>query len=517
MPLANENHPAEAGTPPPFFGRRAWLWWAILGLIFLVGLGVRLFSLGDPPLDFHPTRQLHSALIARGMYFATRPDLPVWQQEMAVGQWRSEGVIEPQVFERLVAGTYRLIGSPDLRVPRLYAILFWLVAAVFLVLLSRELAGWGGAWIAGLFFLLWPYGVTASRAFQPEPLMIALLVAALWMSRRWQQTGHWGWAVAGGVLAGLSIYIKSVALFFLGPALLVLVLSRGGLRRALRSPQAWLLAGLALLPYTWYLIDGVYLHHYLVGQFSLRFFPEMWLDPAFYLRWISNLGRALPFEMLLVALLGAFLVRRPVDRALLLAMWLGYFVYGMTLPHHISTHDYYHLPLFPVVGLGLAAVGETLFQSIRGPRWLARLAISGVLLAAVVYFGYSDRTLLKRSGALEQAQVWQTISQAIEPGASVVALVPDYGMGLEYYAWITPTAWPTAADIQFRASVGQNFDFAAFFKQQVNSKDYFVITALDELQKQPRLAEILSARYTVFQQGSGFIIFDLRSPRAAHN
>ena len=53
-------------------------------LLLLLGLGIRLLDLTDPPLDIHPTRQLHSALMARGMYYQGRTDVPEWQVTTAV-------------------------------------------------------------------------------------------------------------------------------------------------------------------------------------------------------------------------------------------------------------------------------------------------------------------------------------------------------------------------------------------------------------------------------------------------
>lgn len=505
----------EAGL---FLGRSVFLWWLLLGLIFASGLAVRLYRLDDPPVDFHPTRQLHSALIARGMYYENNASAPAWQREMAVSQWHMEGLIEPQVFERLVAWSYPLSGGPDLRIPRLIAILFWMVATVFTTLLAGKWIGRGGALVAALFLLVWPYGVVASRAFQPEPLMMALMAAGLWCAAGWrqrreEQSRRWGWAIAAGLLSGMAIYIKSVAVFFLAPALAVIVLSGCRPRRVLRDAQVWVMGGLAVLPYAVYHVDGVYLQGYLVGQFSMRFFPAMWLDPAFYLRWISNLERVVPFEMTLAALLGTFLVRRPWQRGMLLAMWLGYIAYGMALPHHISTHDYYHLLLFPLLALGLGAAAETVFQAVRGPRWLARVVVVGVLLAALVISGYEARSAIKRSGAVDQANAWEAVGQALGPGASVMALVDDYGTGLKYLAWINPALWPTAADIQWQATTGQDFDFALFFDGQAASKDFFVITLFDELDRQPDLRERLTAGYPVFRQGPGYLIYDLRAPK----
>lgn len=492
----------------PLF-RQSWLGWLLLGLIFAVGLGLRLYDLSDPPLDFHPTRQVHSALIARGMYYEGQADDAAGRRELALALWQTEGQIEPPIFERLTAWTYGLVSQPDLRIPRLYAIFFWMVGAVFLTWLAIDMCGWGGGWVAALFFLVWPYGVVGSRAFQPEPLMIALMVMALWAAMHWERRGTWNWAIAAGLLSGLAILVKSVAVFFIGPALLVLALS-GKPMRALRLPQVWVLAALTILPYAIYHIDGVYLRGYLASQFSLRFFPEMWIDPAFYLRWISNLGRAVPFEMLLVALLGLLLVRRPLYRVMLLAMWLGYGLYGMALPHHISTHDYYHLPLFPLVALGLAAVAETLFQNLRGPRWLVQGFSALALLAALVITGYTARNQLKRFDAAAQAQAYEAVGQALGPGASVAALTSDYGSGLKYWGWVNPAVWQTSADIQWRESLGEDFDFQAFFEKEANSRDFFVVTDFEEFARQPALKELLETRYSVFQQGPGYLIYDLR-------
>lgn len=488
-----------------------WLWWSLMGLIFAVGIMVRLFDLSAPPLDFHPARQMHSALIARGMFAENSAAMPAPQRTMAVKQWRAEGVIEPQVFERITAWTYGLAGRVDLRIPRLYSIFFWLVAAFFVAWLAKDLVGRAGALVAALFFLVWPYGVIASRAFQPEPLMIALSAAALWALVRWERRGTWGWTVAAGLLVGLAVYIKSVAAFFLFPALAVLLITHGGLRGALRNPRGWGLALLAVAPYAIYFVDGFFLRGYLVGQLSERFFPEMWRDPAFYLRWISNLGRMLPFELVLLVILGALLVRRPAYRVMLLAMWLGYFLYGMTLSHHISTHDYYHLPLFPQTALGLAAAAETLFQSLRGPRWLVRAALSVVLVLALAFNAYSARTAIKRSGTAEQAHALEEIGKTLGPGASAVALVDDYGTSLNYYAWINPSVWPTAADIQFQQSNGKSYDFASFFAAQVSSKDFFIITQFDELANQSQLKQLLYARYPLLRQSPDYLIFDLRT------
>ncbi len=44
-------------------------------LVIVVGFGIRLLDLTDPPMDFHGTRQLRAATIARGMYYEMSPSM----------------------------------------------------------------------------------------------------------------------------------------------------------------------------------------------------------------------------------------------------------------------------------------------------------------------------------------------------------------------------------------------------------------------------------------------------------
>lgn len=490
----------------------AWMGWLLAVIIFAVGLGLRLYDLADPPLDFHPTRQIHSALIARGMVYEHLESAPTWQREMAVRQWKAEGLIEPQVFERLVALTYQWAGGAYLWIPRLYSILFWMIGAVFLGLLAVEFAGGPGALVGLLFFLSWPYAVSASRSFQPDPLMVALIAASVYAGSRWERQRTWAWTVAAGVLGGLAIYIKSVAVFFAAPALIALVVSSLGFKRAVRDGQVWVMAGLVVLPYLVYHIDGVYIRGFLVDQFSQRFFPAMWGDPAFYLRWMSNLSRAIPFDLCLVSIVGVFLQTRSRNRAVLLAMWAGYLACGMTLSHHISTHDYYHLPLFILVGLGLASVAQVVVGSLRGPGLLTRLVLAGVLAGLLFFNGYQSRNLLKRSSYSDTVQTWQKVGELVGPGASVVALTQDYGTSLAYWGWVAPVNWPAAEDLRFQSELGQEMDFPTRFDSLAQGRSFFVVSPVAQLKTQPDLEQYLNDHYPLYYQSDDVVIYDLRDP-----
>src|SRR5690606_34774688 len=66
-------------TPKIAFDQFPWLYRVTVLLLFVAAAALRLYDLTDPPLDFHPTRQLYSALKARGMYYATLGTAADWQ------------------------------------------------------------------------------------------------------------------------------------------------------------------------------------------------------------------------------------------------------------------------------------------------------------------------------------------------------------------------------------------------------------------------------------------------------
>src|SRR5512141_3179745 len=195
-----------------------------LVLIFSAALAIRLYDLTDLPLDFHPTRQLVSIIKARGLYYQTQPaGIPAEQLKAAIRFGKLKADVEPVVFEHLVAFTYRFTGE-QLWVPRVYASLFWLVGGIFLFLLAREFVSFDGAFVSTTYYLIFPYAILGSRSFQPDPLMVMLILSFWWMFARWchltpdpspEKRGKlWINAVLAGFVGGLAIFIKFPAAFF---------------------------------------------------------------------------------------------------------------------------------------------------------------------------------------------------------------------------------------------------------------------------------------------------------------
>lgn len=153
--------------------------------------------------------------------------------------------------------------------------------------------------------------------------------------------------------------------FFLPVALVAFLLAR-------QSWRAWLLLAASLIFYAW----GAPLYFpiiVLLGVLNYWLGQRMAQQPE--RRW---------FCLGLVGLVAVFMVAQPQLRAGLMGAWTGYFLYGIALPYHISTHNYYQLPAIPLVALGLAVAAGVVFRNIRTRLWLSAPVICGALLFTIL-------------------------------------------------------------------------------------------------------------------------------------
>ena len=439
-----------------FFGK-SWLVNSIVILLFLLGLGIRLLDLTDLPLDFNPTRQLFSAVKARGMYYQFATDVPEWQRQMAVEQWEAKADVEPPVIETIVAGLYLLFGE-HLWFGRVVASVFWLIGGLALFGLSRRIASVDGAIVALAYYLFVEFGVIASRSFQPDPLMIGLALAGLWAFLRWDEELTWKWVLLAGLLSGAAIFVKNVAVFPLVGAFALVILKTIGLKRALKDPQVWVLAIIAALPVSIYMIDGLLISKDMDTALGLRFFPQLWTDPAFYIRWKNIIANNLGFGAFLLALLGIYLARPGRDRSLLVGTLLGYLVYGFIFSYHISTHNYYQLPLIIFISLSLAVVGKTLFRKmteISDRSIWPRLVVVGILLLGIGSAMWNVRVDLLKDDFRSEPQFWAELGDKLGHTTPVLGLTQDYGNRLAYWGWQQVDEWPTTGDQNLRELAGK--------------------------------------------------------------
>jgi len=202
-------------------------------------------------------------------------------------------------------------------------------------------------------------------------------------------------------------------------------------------------------------------------------------------------------------------------RAFGIGLWMGYFLYGMTFPYHITTHSYYHLPLIAIVAITLAPVGALVFKPLADlkPAILVRLAVAGILLSAIVLNAWDVRLDLAREDFRHEPAHWANIGEILDYSPSVIGLTHDYGNRLVYYGWTAPNIWPSLGQQQVRELQGKPaIEVKEWFDERAGNKDFFLVTMKNQFNKQPELKQLLYDNFPVYSEGDGYIIFDLRSP-----
>jgi hypothetical protein len=497
--------------------------WTGAVLLLALGLGIRLFDLTDPPLDFHPTRQLRSAIIARGMYYEMLPGADPEQVTEAVFFWRATGQYEPPILERLVALTYLALGREEVWISRIFTGIFWVIGGLALYDLARRMAlsgrenspGTAGAiaLIPLAYYLILPFAVQASRSFQPDPWMVMWIILAVYALYRWTEEQNWRWAIAAGLLGGMAVLVKAVAAYIVGGAAVALVLYALGLRRAWRSPQVWAMAGLMVAPsIVYYLIvsggrAGRYFENWTLSLSHLL------LSPATYARWFNLVQSLMGITPLLMGLIGV-LIARPKSRALLLGLWGGYWVYGLFLPYQMYTHTYYHLQVVPLVALSLIAPVEALIDRVQlQARWVQLLVVMITMIGAL-YPAWVSTAEMRRDENRHEPAYWQEIASYLPNDGKIIALTQDYGYRLMYYGWRKVTLWPIRGEQALAAMRGKEREFESYFNKRIENRSYFLITAFGQYSDQPDLQAWLEGHYPVFAQGGGYLIYDLTHPLA---
>jgi len=494
-------------SPPKAASRTAW----ILALLLLaLGLALRLYDLTDQPIDFHATRQLRGAIIARGMYYQMLPNANPETNELALGFANTVGQYEPSIIEKLVAYAYLLAGEEKLWLSRIFTSLFWIVGGLALFALALRMSSAWPALAVLAYYLILPFGVQASRSFQPDPGMVMWMVLTIYALYRWSEKPAWKWALLAGLLGGVGLLTKVVAAYFIGGAAAALALHTLGVRRFWRSPQVWAMAILMLLPtFLYYIGRGGRASEYFAGwTLSLS---HLLLDPSWYVRWLNLVQNLMGLTPLLLALVGV-LIARQKDRLLLVGLWGGYLVYALFLPYQMYTHNYYHLQLIPIISLSLIPVAEAILERLgQQTRFWQALAI-GVTLVGIAFPAWLSIAEQKRENFRNEPAYWQEIASHLPTDGKILALTQDYGYRLMYYGWRKVILWPNRGELKLSELRGVSREFEDFFARRIEGKRYFLVTAFGQFNDQPDLKQILAERYSLIAQGDGYLIYDLEHP-----
>jgi hypothetical protein len=244
------------------------------------------------------------------------------------------------------------------------------------------------------------------------------------------------------------------------------------------------------------------------------------------------------YVAILGALLGVLLSRKGLPRALLIGLWSGYLLFGLTFSHHISTVNYYSLQLIPVVALSLGPIADLVIEHLKqtvGPNRAGKLgarsygrAIVAALSVAVLILsaaGNRDRTdwlLAEQDRASSYVVTSQEIGKAVNHSRHTLVLFghyisnayypePNYAYAVMYHGRFLGDEWP----YPIKSGMSQERESSAeelFYRRyRRHPPEYFVISkGWWNREETKGLRAFLSKNFPVAAQGDTYIVFDLR-------
>ena len=489
----------------------------LLVALFAGALALRLYHVDEPPLNFHATRQYRSLLIARAHYYDSLGSVSGSRAEIARINRERQGTLEPPILEKLVAVGYRLAGGERFWVPRVLSSIFWLVGGAFLYLIARRLVpSREAALLALAFYLFLPFAVVASRSFQPDGLMICLVLFAVW-ALLWSRAEPARLPVSVAMAAcAAAILVKPVALFVLAGAVAGMEFSNGRRAGLLRGSSTRILA-VSPLPSVVFYGWGMLTSHTLQQQARASFVPGLVVDRFFWKGWLGNLDDVIGLTTLFIAFVGVVVADR-LCRHVLTGLWLGYGVFCVVFSYHIATHDYYHLQVVPIAALSIAplvaVVAERLIADRRTVQVSLRVAALGMLCLALGVSAIAARgRLLVRSGLEDRPRIAAEIGRHVRHSTNTVYLSSDYGLPLEFHGELAGRPWPLVSDLEWERLAGMTPPDAEHrFRTDYagDGPEYFIVADLPEFDRQPDLKRFLAANSRMLVADTQYVIYQLR-------
>jgi hypothetical protein len=192
-------------------------------------------------------------------------------------------------------------------------------------------------------------------------------------------------------------------------------------------------------------------------------------------------------------LIGA-LIAKPFDRAILLALWLGYGVHGLYFPRQTPTHDYYHVMLLPLVALSLVPLAQLLIDKTQNQPWWVKTTSFLILVLVSFYGSWIARSVLLGQNYQDTIAYWQEISDALPQGRTV-GYTQDFGLQMMYYGVRRIFLLPQKLTLEKFVSDPENADF-------------FIITSFNQIDS--KFVDYLDKQYPTLAEGDGYVIYDLK-------
>lgn len=467
--------------------------WLFLALTVIGAFWIRQYRVNIPLGDWHSWRQVDTAAVSRNFikegfdFLHPRYDdmAPVSQPPLPNPE--RYRFVEFPIYSGLVAVVYLIWGQVEVIYGRQVSVLFSLMSIVFLYLLVRKFSGVRIGLMAAFFFAFLPYNIYFSRVFLPEPMMIFASLAALYFFVKYLEKERVLFFALTVLFLNVAILTKPYMLYLAIP-MIYFAFHHHGIK-AFTNFKLYLLAAFSTAPLLawrgWMMQypEGIPSAAWLFNGDNIRY-------KGAFLHWI--IGERLGREILTVAgftltTLGVFLQPKKGQTWFFHFWLLAVILYVVILAKGNVEHDYYQIPLIPILAIFMArSVDFLIFES---KKYLIRwIVIPSTLFLIILTFAlgwYQVRGFYQiNNGAIMQAG---DVARVILPkDAKVIA---PYGRNTAFLYQLDRPGWS-----HVYSSVAELIKIGA---------THFVSVSFDE-----QTSKVMN-EYQIIYQAPNFVIVDL--------
>ena len=351
-------------------------------IIILIGaFWIRQYRINIPLGDWHSWRQVDTAAVSRNfikegfdLLHPKYDDMAPVSEDFKPNPQRYRFVEFP-IYSAIVALVYQNLNNVEVIYGRQVSVVFSLFSIIFLYLLVKKFSGARVALISAAIFAFLPFNIYFSRVFLPEPMMICATLGSLYFLVRFLEEQKMLFFVLTGFFLNIAILTKPYMLILAIPFVYLIFYYQG--IAALKNFKLYLLAFISTMPIiAWRLWmmqypEGIPSATWLFNGDNIRF------KGAFF-HWIigERLGNLiLGAPGFFLATLG-ILLRPKKGETYFFHWWLfATFLYLVILAKGNVEHDYYQIPLVPVLSVMMARAVDFLIFEGRGImlRWVSIL------------------------------------------------------------------------------------------------------------------------------------------------
>jgi hypothetical protein len=352
-------------------------------------------------------------------------------------------------------------------------------------------------------------GIIISRSFQPDSLMMMLFLISLYLLTLYFDEPSKKHLFVAAMLTGITLLLRPLVLFAIFCAFLAFSIHRNQSWKKIIDLPFIIFSSISLLPSVVYYGYGVLFAGFMRWKVSTSFMPYLLVKKDFWLGWLNNVVDVAEFTPLLLAIIGFFLIKNKRVQYLIVGLAIAFLLFSVAFTYHIHTHPYYHIQLFPIIGLCVASFTIEIIKSLKetaGKAWWMPIIVVTMFAFIVGYREVRNGLYLVHA---EDPAVGMEIGEIINHSPYTVFVSYYYGLPLEYYGEFGGVPWPVRIEDEFYRRPGES---SLSVQERIYGlgfvPEYFVITNFDlYYRKHQDLKQYLETNCMLHAQSNDYLIY----------